>query len=128
MIVTKNLRIDFDDNDKEKQEEVAADMPVSDTVVAIEADPKSCESFYLKKISEEEKQKTEDVENDFSQVIKKGMKHLEKMFLERNFDSGNVYTIPKKPRSAFFFREGAVLPSVQLSQKSDILNLVIRSR
>ena len=52
------------------------------------------------------------MEDDFSQVIKKEMKHLEKVFIERKFDSDNVYTIPKKPKSAFFFRESVVFPSV----------------
>ena len=39
----------------------------------------------------------------------KGMKHLEGVFLERKFDSDNLYTIPKKPKSAFFFKEIVVL-------------------
>ena len=52
-------------------------MLVRDTVVVIATDPKPCESFYLIKIREGEKEKTEDVEDDFSQVIRKGMKHLE---------------------------------------------------
>ena len=77
MIETENLGIDFDDNDEEKQQEVAAEMLVCDTVVVIATDPKPCESFYLIKIRVEEKEKTEDVEDGFSQVIRKGMKHLE---------------------------------------------------
>ena len=52
-------------------------MLVCDTVVVIATDPKPCESFYLIKIRVEEKEKTEDVEDGFSQVIRKGMKHLE---------------------------------------------------
>ena len=43
--------------------------------------------------------------------------HLDGMFLERKFDSDNLYTIPKKPKSAFFFRETVVFPSVQLDSK-----------
>ena len=35
----------------------------------------------------------------------KGMKHPEGVFLERKFDSDNLYTVPKKPKSAFFFKE-----------------------
>ena len=97
--------MDFDDIDEEKQKEVAAEMPVRNAVVAIVANPKSCEGFYLIKIIEEEKEKMEDVEDDFGQVIKKGMKHLEEVFSERKFDSDNVYTIPKKRNSAFFFLE-----------------------
>ena len=42
------------------------------------------------------------------------MKHLEGLFLERKLNSDNLYTIPKKPKSAFFFRESMVFPSVQL--------------
>ena len=45
------------------------------------------------------------------------MKHLERVFLERNFDSDNLCTVPKKPKSAFFFRESAVFPSMQLEWK-----------
>ena len=36
---------------------------------------------------------------------RKGMKHLEGMFLERKFHSDSLYTISKKPKSAFVFRE-----------------------
>ena len=97
------------------------------TVVALVADPKSCESFYLMKIAEEEKEKTEDVEDGFGHVIKKGMKHLEGVFLEMKFDSDNLFEIPKKPSSAFFFRERLMFPSVQLESKIGILNLLIRS-
>ena len=57
------------------------------------------------------------MEDDFTQFIKKGMKHHEEVFLERKFDSNNVYTISKKPKSTFFFRESVVLPSVQLEAK-----------
>ena len=67
------------------------------TVVALVADPKSSESFYFMKIAEEEKEKTEDVEDGFGHVIKKGMKHLEGVFLEMKFDSDNLFEIPKKP-------------------------------
>ena len=89
-----------------------------DTVVALAVDPKSPESFYLIKITEEEKKKTEDdVENCFCHVIKKGMKHCDEVFLERKFDSYNLYTILKKPKSAFFFRENVVFPSKQRELK-----------
>ena len=54
----------------------------------------------------------EDVRDGFGHVIKKGMKHL-----ERKFDSDNLYTIPKTPKSAFFFRESVVFPSVKLELK-----------
>ena len=52
MIGTENLGIDFDDIDEEKQEEVAAEMLVHDTAIALVADPKACKSFYLIKITE----------------------------------------------------------------------------
>ena len=81
IIGTKNLGIDFDDINKEKEKKVAGDMPVRDTVTAIAVDSKSRESFYFKKITEEEKEMTEDVEDDFSLVIKKGIKNLEEVFL-----------------------------------------------
>ena len=41
IIGTKNLGIDFDDINKEKEKKVAADMPVRDTVTAIAVDSKS---------------------------------------------------------------------------------------
>ena len=124
MIGTENLRIDSDDIDEEKQEEVAAEMLVHDTVVAIAIDPKFCESFYLVKITEEEKENMEDVEDGFGYVIKKQMKHLEGVFLQRKFDSDNLYTIPKKIKSAFFFRESLVFPSLQLELKKGHLKLI----
>ena len=39
MIDTENLEIDYDDIDEEKQEEVAAEMLVRDTVAALAVDP-----------------------------------------------------------------------------------------
>ena len=71
MIGTENLGIDFYDLDEKKQEEVAAEMLARGSVVALAVYPKSCESFYLVNIMEEKKEKTEYVEDGFSQVIKK---------------------------------------------------------
>ena len=42
------------------------------------------------------------------------MKHVERVFLEMKFDSGNICTIPKKPTSTFFSGESAVFPLMQL--------------
>ena len=39
------------------QEEAAAEMFVHDAIVALAADPKSCESFYPIKITEDEKRR-----------------------------------------------------------------------
>ena len=47
----------------------------------------------------------------------KKTKHLEGVFFEWKFDSDNLYTIPKKPKSAFFFREKVSFPSAQLLSK-----------
>ena len=47
----------------------------------------------------------------------KRMKHLEGVLLEKKFDSDNLYAIPKKPKSAFFFRESVVFPLVHLESK-----------
>ena len=48
-------KVDFDDIDQEKQEKVAVEMLVYDATVAFTADPKYHESFYLMKITDEEK-------------------------------------------------------------------------
>ena len=82
-------------------------MLVRDTVVALAI---NCESFYLMKITEEEKGKMEDVEDGFGHIIKKGTKHLEGVFLERKLNSYSLYTIPKKVQLAhlvsFFVIQG----------------------
>ena len=57
------------------------------------------------------------MEDGFGHVIKKGMKYLEEVLLERKFDSDNLYTIPKKPKSAFFLRDSEMFSSVQLESK-----------
>ena len=54
----------------------------------------------------------EDINHD-----QKGMNHLQGLFLERKFDAEHLYTILKKPKSAFFFRESAVFSSVQFESK-----------
>ena len=119
MIGTENLGIEFDDIDEEKKKEVAAEKLIRDTVVALAANPKSLDYFYLIKITEEQKEKTEDVEYGFGQVIKKGTKHFEGMFVERKFDSDNIYSISKKLKSAFFFKDSVVSPSVELELKKE---------
>ena len=73
-------KTDFDDIDKDKQEKITGKILVGDTVVALADDPKSCESFYLKKITKEEKEKMGDTKDGFGHVIKNGMKHLEQAF------------------------------------------------
>ena len=45
------------------------------------------------------------------------MKYLDGVFLEGKFDSDNLYTMPKKPKSLFFFRKSVVFLSVQLESK-----------
>ena len=47
------------------------------------AGPKSSESFYLIKSTEEEKEMTKDVDDGFDLIIKKRMKHLESVVLRR---------------------------------------------
>ena len=75
------MELNFDDFGEQKRGEIAAKMLVHDTVVALVADLKSRESFYLIKVTEEKIEKTEDVEDSFGHVMKKGMKHLGKVFL-----------------------------------------------
>ena len=97
--------IDFDDINQGTQEKIAAEMLVHDTAVALAINPKSQETFYLIKITEEKKEKTEDVGNGFSHVIKKAsciVNDLEGVFLEMKFDPDNLYTISKKPKTGFF--------------------------
>ena len=53
------------------------------------------------------------------EVVKKGMKHFEGIFLENRFDSDKQYVIPKRPRRAFFYRESVVMPSIQLEVKKN---------
>ena len=55
----------------------------------------------------------------------KGMKNFDGVFLVRKFDSGSLYTKPKKPESAFFFKESMVYPSVQLELKKRHFELTI---
>ena len=47
----------------------------------------------------------------------KRMKYIEGALLGRQYDCDNLYTITKKPKSAFFFRENVVFASVQLESK-----------
>ena len=59
----------------------------------------------------------EDVYDNCGHVVKKGMQHLQRLLLERKFDSDNLYAKPKKSKSAFFFRESVVFISVLLELK-----------
>ena len=42
----------FDDTNEEKQKKITANMLVRDAVVTLAADPKSCESIFLIKITD----------------------------------------------------------------------------
>ena len=45
------------------------------------------------------------------------MKHLKGVFLERKFDSDNLYAIHKNPKSTFFFRESMLFLAVETELK-----------
>ena len=45
------------------------------------------------------------------------MKHLEGVFLERKFNSDNLCSILKKPKTAFFFIQSPVFPPMQVESK-----------
>ena len=45
------------------------------------------------------------------------MKHLKGVFLERKFDSDNLYAIHKNPKSIFFFRESMLFLTVETELK-----------
>ena len=45
------------------------------------------------------------------------MKHLEGVFLERKFDSDNLYTISKNPKSTFFLRESVMMGHFELTNE-----------
>ena len=57
------------------------------------------------------------MEDGFAHVMKKGMEHLEGVFLERKFDSDNLYVIHKKSKSLCFFSKSVMFLSVQLELK-----------
>ena len=56
----------------------------------------------------------EDINHD-----QKKMRHLEKVFLEWKFDSDYLYTIPKKPKSAFFLEKRFCFRQCSFSPKRD---------
>ena len=60
----------------------------------------------------------EDINHD-----QKRMKHLEGVFLEKKLDSDILYTIPKMPKSIFFFSENVVFVSVQIESKKGYFGL-----
>ena len=51
------------------------------------------------------------------------MDHFEGIFLEKRFDSETEYTIPKKAKTTFFYRESIAFPSVQLKSKKGYYEL-----
>ena len=107
-------KINFDNIGEKKQEKIAVEMLVRNTIVALAADPKSHESFYLIKITEE---KTEDMKNRIRHLIKNGMTPLDGVFLKRKFNPDNLYTPSKKSKSAFFFRESVLFLSLQFESE-----------
>ena len=85
-------KINFDNIGEKKQEKIAVEMLVRNTIVALAADPKFHESFYLIKITEE---KTEDMKNRIRHLIKNGMTPLDGVFLKRKSNPDNLYTPSK---------------------------------
>ena len=82
------------------------------------AEKKSPETFYLMKITEEEQSKEEDHMDDYGHRVKKGVKHLQGVFFERECGSDKRYKLTKK--RAFFYRESIVYPFVQLGHKKGL--------
>ena len=60
----------------------------------------------------------EDINHD-----QKRMKPLEGVFLDKKLDSDILYTIPKMPKSIFFFSENVVFVSVQIESKKGYFGL-----
>ena len=112
----ENLGIEYaDEGDEIVQEQTTAEILLIDTVVALatSADDKSTETFYLIKITKEELSKDTDDIDDYGNMVKKGVNHLEGVFFERNSGSDRDYHLTKK--RAFFYKESIAYPFVQLA-------------
>ena len=95
-------------------------MLLPGTVVALAADLQAPVSFYVLKIRKKEEQKDEDIDDGFGHVKRKGVSHYEGVFFEKKFDSNKQYYIPRKPRTAYFYKGSVILPSVQLTAKKTV--------
>ena len=73
---------------------------------------KSPKTFYLIKITKEYDTKDYDDTDDYVHTMKKGQKHLEGIFLERNSGSDKTYKLTTK--RAFISKESIVYPFVQM--------------
>ena len=91
-------------------------------IVALAAEKKSKDTFYLLEIACAETSKDYDDTDSFGNTIVKGTKHLEGYFL----DSYNgVYQISKK--RTIFYKENVAYPFVQVTRGKKALSWVMTS-
>ena len=100
------------EEDEPVHDEPAADVLLKDVVVALAAEKKARETFYLMKITQEEEQASKDEKYGWGTFIKAGQFHLRGLFFESVPGSDRKFNLIQK--EVIFFRESIVYPFVQL--------------
>ena len=100
--------------DDEAIDNETTEVLIKDSIVALAADTKACETFYLMKITEEKEASITETDTQ-GKKIKEGQLHLRGQFFETDPCSDTRYRLLKK--ESIFFRESVVYPFVQMEAK-----------
>ena len=109
------LGIEEDDMEDEEHHKFAEEILVSGTIVALAAEKKSMDTFYLIKISKANCA-SNDAVDDYDNKVKEGNDHLEGNFLEKISGSERIYKMSKK---TFFYKESMVNPFEWKKRRKD---------
>ena len=106
--------IDGDNDDDEMNESATNEILLPGTIVALAAEKKSTNTFYLIKVSRKNGAKQYDDADDYGKMITRGHKHLEGHFFEKICGSDRRYKLSKK--TSFFYRESVVYAFIQMEE------------
>ena len=105
------------------EDDETTEVLIKDSIVALAAGTKARETFYLMKITEEEKEASIKETDKWGTKIKEGQLHLRGQYFEAESGYDTRYKLLKK--EAIFFRESVVYPFVQMEAKKNIMNSLL---
>ena len=109
------------EDDESIDDDETTEVLIKGSIVALAAGTKGCETFYLIKITEEEREASTAETDEWGTNITGGQLHLRGQFFETESGYDRRYKLLKK--EAIFFRESVVYPFVQMEAKNNYYEL-----
>ena len=109
------------EDDESIDDDETTEVLIKDSIVALAAGTNARETFYLIKITEEEREASTAETDEWGTNITGGQLHLRGQFFETESGYDRRYKLLKK--EAIFFRESVVYPFVQMEAKNNYYEL-----